>query len=56
MLLGNVGLHGVAGGAEPLAVGAGESAGAHVFGLHVILSQAGCLLSSVIEISPKKWY
>ncbi len=37
MLLGDVGLHGVARGAEPLAVGAAEPAGAQVLRFHVIL-------------------
>jgi hypothetical protein len=37
VLLGDVGLHGVPRGAEPLAVGAAEPAGAQVLRFHVIL-------------------
>jgi hypothetical protein len=37
VLLGDVGLHGVPRGAEPLAVGAAEPAGAQVLCFHVIL-------------------
>ena len=40
MLLGDVGLHGVSRGAEPLAVGAAEPAGAQVLRFHVILLTA----------------
>ncbi len=37
VLLGDVGLHGVPGGAEPVAVGAAEPASTQVLRLHVVL-------------------
>jgi hypothetical protein len=45
VLLGDMGLHGVPGGAESVAVGAAEPAGAQVFRFDMVLNTAtGCSL------------
>jgi hypothetical protein len=47
VLLGDVGLHGVPRGAEPLAVGAAEPAGAQMLRFHVILLTANMVSTQI---------